>query len=102
MKKFVILLFAVLALCAYGCSGTSDGASINLDTDNMIVSGAGRYALIELTFNGETHEYVIYRSGYSGSVSHWEGCKYCKEKHQHETAERDTIYIVEEKDYNNW
>ena len=41
-------------------------------------------SLIELTFNGETHEYVWLNLGVGdcskGSVAHWAGCKYCKEK----------------------
>ena len=36
--------------------------------------------LIDVTFNGETHEYVYFIGGYQGSIAHWEGCKYCKEK----------------------
>lgn len=46
-------------------------------------------SLIELTFNGETHEYIWFHmdSGqYSkGSVAHWAGCKYCKEKNINNT-----------------
>jgi hypothetical protein len=40
--------------------------------------------LVDITFEGETHQYVLYRTGRhddaSGSLTHWEGCKYCKEK----------------------
>lgn len=93
MKKFVILLFAALILCA-----------CNVDSEKVIHSDfcVGHLRIIELTFNGETHEYVLYDTGYRGSVSHWEGCKYCKEKHAHEETLCDTIYVVQEKAYKEW
>lgn len=40
--------------------------------------------LIDITFNGETHEYVKYLEGGGdrqyGSLTHWAGCKFCKER----------------------
>ena len=40
--------------------------------------------LIDITFNSETHEYVKFLDGGGdhqyGSLTHWAGCKYCKNK----------------------
>ena len=41
-----------------------------------------RSTLVDITFNGETHEYVFYNRSLGdsseGSLAHWAGCKYCK------------------------
>jgi len=55
--------------------------------------------LIDLTFEGETHQYVLYLHGeYTdhsrGSLSHWEGCKYCKEQKE---KEKDNEFKIDEK-----
>lgn len=40
--------------------------------------------LYDITFDGETHQYVKwvhqYGNATTGSLSHWAGCKYCKNK----------------------
>lgn len=72
MKKILLLL---VLLSTVGCDTrfTKDPEKIG-----RLVSSLA--TLIELTFDGETHEYVFYEKGYEGSLSHWEGCKYCKQQ----------------------
>lgn len=57
--------------------------------------------LVDITFDGETHQYILYRTGTyvssensTGSLSHWAGCKYCK--HHNNGYIVDTVYIYRE------
>lgn len=41
--------------------------------------------VIDIKVNNETHQYLQYRAGgfrNSFQLTHWQGCKYCKEKEQ--------------------
>lgn len=76
MKKILVLILGIV-LCT-GCSYTDhiDGGmrKIGLAPANL--------ELHDVTFNGETHEYVLFYnpiSGEIGSMTHWEGCKYCED-----------------------
>lgn len=40
--------------------------------------------VIDVTHEGETHQYVKYKNGYSGSLCHWEGCKFCKHNNEND------------------
>jgi len=76
MKK--ILVFFIIVLCLSSCSfnRTDDGAI----TTTKPAVGPVHLELIDVEFRGERHEYVRYHSGHGRSLSHWEGCKYCKER----------------------
>jgi len=58
----------------------------SMTTDTLYVNGQYNhyYDLVELTFHGETHQYVYYKytSAYaaSASIAHWPDCEYCKQK----------------------
>lgn len=47
----------------------------------------GECTLFDITFDGETHQYVKWVHPYGnatiGSLTHWAGCKYCKDKNIH-------------------
>ena len=66
--------------------------------------------LVDLTFNGETHEYVFWEYGFGenlrGSLSHWAGCKYCKNKEGVHRIDYDALGIGSSDDNNddddNW
>lgn len=79
------------------------GFNVNGD-GNLIYTRDGHYRelrLVTLEFNSEKHEYVyVMKYGeYTGgvSLSHWAGCKYCKEhKHVEEPVVEPQIEIENE------
>ena len=78
-NRIIILCFAICCLfTACNTLTSEDRKKLNSDQVQNVST------LVELTFNGETHEYVWYHqhTGQCGmaSVAHWAGCKYCKEK----------------------
>lgn len=74
MKK--ILIFVAFILCLSGCDYRTEEQRSELKRNYVQRNSS----LIEITFNDETHEYVDYIDGYRGSLSHWEGCRYCKKE----------------------
>lgn len=77
MKK--ILIFIAIILCLSGCDNRTEEQKIE-SKRNYVQRNS---SLIEITFNDETHEYVDYIDGYRGSMSHWAGCKYCKNESEY-------------------
>lgn len=74
MKK--ILIFAAFILCLSGCNYRTEEQRI----ESKRIYNQRNSSLTDITFNDETHEYVLFIDGYRGSLCHWEGCKYCKNK----------------------
>lgn len=72
MKKLFYIICIVLFLTSCGKNKNDNGALI---TDNGIFYNL---ELVDVCFDGETHQYVKYKNCYGQSLSHWEGCKYCK------------------------
>lgn len=77
--KYIAL--ALLALSLIGCAAEQPQenveakASVSYSTDSKI-------SVVEVDYGGETHEYVLFRSGYGknsiGGINHLPNCKYCK------------------------
>lgn len=102
MKKNLFLLF-ILPICLISCTGELRERLISctgeprerqqlMGRKNSWTTTPHRFAeyrIIELEQNGERHEYVeAHRIGADGySLSHWEGCKYCKEAKCADTVE---------------
>ena len=81
MKKFITLLAVVLL-----CSCDFDTEAIIPGSEKSLINDT---KLVELTFEGHTHQYIFnhsYVGGYGGTydveIIHWESCKYCKEDKQ--------------------
>lgn len=81
MKKFIAILFGLI--CLVSCNETRT-VYVNPNTgqeytsiikDKVLINGKidANYSVIEITVNGETHQYIRFRG-----LAHWEGCKYCK------------------------
>lgn len=79
MKKLILGFVACCFMVACGPKPTPE--AIRARHSEWVKE---RCELIDITFNGETHEYVRYLDGYSdnqyGSLTHWAGCKFCKER----------------------
>ena len=75
------IFFATVALFCHASCVQMTPAEMRAERSNKV---QGHSYLVDITFNGETHEYVrfdMYEDGHAtGSLSHWAGCKYCKEK----------------------
>lgn len=81
MKKIITLL-GIILLC-----------SCDFDTETLVPGSekslAGDTKLIELTFEGHTHQFIFNHSYVGGGVSdveiiHWPSCKYCEEDKQND------------------
>ena len=82
----ILIIFLLMGLMLTGCeqrtgSLTKDDSPIQCE----VIAGNGSFEgpeleIMEITYNGETHEYLHFCAAYEGSLSHWEGCKYCKNK----------------------
>lgn len=73
MKNLFYIICVVLFLTSCDENKNDNGAPI---------IGNGMYydiSLVDVCFDDETHQYVLYEHRYGGSFSHWEGCKYCKQ-----------------------
>ena len=82
MKKFFI--FIILAVTAVfttvSCDQTSGGI---IDYDSrQVLSGI---KLVDLTFEGHTHQFVFSHSLYDTELDHWPSCKYCTDSTDTET-----------------
>ena len=79
MKKIITLLGIILLYsCDFDAESLVPGSEKSLADDTK---------LIELTFEGHTHQFIFnhsYVGGYGGSydveIIHWPSCKYCKEE----------------------
>ena len=84
MKKFFI--FIILAVTAVfttvSCDQTSGGI---IDYDSrQVLSGI---KLVDLTFEGHTHQFVFSHSLYDTALDHWPSCKYCTDSTDTEDTE---------------
>lgn len=84
MKKNIVIIMCIAACCLFtGCEPMAKPTpeEIRAKHSKWVEE---RCELIDITFNGETHEYVKYLDGGGdhqyGSLTHWAGCKYCKNK----------------------
>lgn len=63
---------------------TYENGSLSNPTGDPLPNNIGKVELFTVEFRGEKHEYVLWSAGGGdcsrGSLSHWEDCKYCKEK----------------------
>ena len=81
MKKFIMLLAAImLCSCNFDAENLVPGSEKSLENDTK---------LIELTFEGHTHQFIFIHSYVGGKVDtydveivHWPSCKYCEEDKQ--------------------
>ena len=82
MKKFIALLAAIMLLysCDFVAENLIPGSEKSLEDDTK---------LVELTFEGHTHQFIFnpsYAGGTNGSydveIVHWPSCKYCEEYKQ--------------------
>jgi len=77
MKKILIFIIGLVCLCSCTIvNRTQNEKNVGI-SDNT--SARSHIKLVNIEFNGEVHEYVFMEYGYGKSLSHWEGCKYCKE-----------------------
>ena len=67
-----------MILLSVSSCGYEDPRSPDASTGLKEEFVARHTSLVDLTYDGETHQYVFFMVGYEGSVSHWAGCKYCK------------------------
>lgn len=82
MKKLIMIVAATLMLA--GCDKpTQQGSMITTEGETLV----HKVRLYTIEFRGEKHEYVYWADGYAGSLSHWEGCRYCKE-HSNSESEK--------------
>ena len=78
MKKFILLLAAMmLCSCDFDAESLVPGSEKSLENDTK---------LIELTFEGRTHQFIFNHSyvggygigSYDVEIIHWPSCKYCE------------------------
>ena len=74
MKKVLDILVAIFFLMS--CSDSDREEQIK----QYQVMIQKHTKLIEMEFNGSTHEFVWYGSGYAAGLAHWPDCKYCNSK----------------------
>lgn len=86
MKK-ILLLIALICACSCTCTVEymSDSEKKQLHRKNTSKNVQEHSEIVDLTFDGETHEYVYFYNiaGSMGSLTHWAGCKYCKQQGYH-------------------
>lgn len=76
MKKFLICL-SLLALVLVSCGDKDARIEEQRLYHQQIVKDHSE--LIELTFGDDTHQYVLTTFN-EWNITHWAGCKYCKQK----------------------
>lgn len=78
MKKFVFIILMAAASCS--CDNVVE--KMTPGTPESLISDT---KLVELTFEGHSHQFV-YNHSYIGAgvydveIVHWPSCKYCQEK----------------------
>ena len=83
MKKVVYssILYTLICLCVIVSSCSVDKIKLHEHRQVILKEDSELY---ELTFNGETHEFVMWHNNEGqcavGGLCHWPGCKYCKER----------------------
>lgn len=73
MKKLLYIICAIFLLSSCTRNKNENGA---FTTDTGLYYSLG---LVDICFDNETHQYVMYKDDYGKSLSHWAGCKYCKQ-----------------------
>lgn len=75
MKKIlIIIVLAVTAILTVSCNQSSGGI---IDYDSrQVLSGI---KLVELTFEGHTHQFTFSHTLYDTELDHWPSCKYCED-----------------------
>ena len=75
MKKlFIIIILAVTAVfTTVSCDQTSGGIK-DYDARQVL----SKLKLVELTFEGRSHQFVFHHNLYDTELSHWPSCKYCE------------------------
>lgn len=85
MKK-ILLLIALICACSC-CSDFDREAYEKIKHERKQQALQDDCHLYDITFNGETHEYVYFYdmegNMTTGSLTHWAGCKYCKQNGYH-------------------
>ena len=81
MKKilFGILLFFICTSCNFNEAGFSSTMSNGITYKN-VTSTRSYYSIVEVTYNGKTHECLEIHGSQSAGIMHWPDCKYCKHK----------------------
>ena len=75
MKKLFIIILAVTAVfTTVSCDQTSGGIK-DYDAQQVL----SKLKLVELTFEGQSHQFVFHHNLYDTELSHWPSCKYCAE-----------------------
>lgn len=69
-KKFTVICGAAMILCS-GCTQSN-----STEQQSEIPKDTPFYDLKDITINGETHQFLIKKSG-RGGMAHWPGCSYC-------------------------
>lgn len=91
-KKFCTLILGFVVCCFMAACGPMEKQTPEAIRAQHSKQVKDRCELIDITFNGETHEYVRYLDGLGdhqyGSLTHWAGCKFCKE---HSTENKDWL-----------
>lgn len=73
MKKILGILITIILLMS-----CSDSEEEQIKHRQAFVQN--HTIMIEMEFNGNTHEFVWYASGYTAGLAHWPDCKYCNSK----------------------
>lgn len=81
MKKFIFIALIAVVLCS--CDKIYDIEKMTPGSQESLMSDT---KLVELTFEGHTHQFIFNHSfvgGYGGAydveIVHWPSCKYCQE-----------------------
>lgn len=75
MKKLFIIILTVTAVFTTVSCNQTTGGIIDYDSRQVL----SRIKLVELTFEGHTHQYVFSHTLYDTTLDHWPSCKYCEE-----------------------
>ena len=75
MKKIIAIVIGLLLLCSCTVTITTDDGKSKSSIEVQKHS-----ELVEIEFDGHTHEFVRYSMGYEGGMAHWPDCKYCKQR----------------------
>lgn len=93
MKKLFIIILAITAIFTTVSCNQTFGDSMS-DYERQREQYA--FKLIELTFEGHTHQFVFGRNLYE--LDHWPSCKYCEEpsaKTEETTPEKPVLRKIE-------
>ena len=78
MKKFFIIIvlavvLAVTAILTVSCNQTFGGSMSDYEGQRE----QSVFNLIELSFEGHSHQFVFHNGLYDTTLDHWPSCKYC-------------------------